>query len=124
MYSTVGVHPTRCGEFVSHQEGDQEYFTSLLELINNNKDIVAAVGECGLDYDRTKFCDIETQQKYFTKQLELSEATGLPLFLHNRASAADLVKILSENRDKMPAGGVVHSFDGTEEVIVKSEVLK
>jgi len=76
---------------------------------------VVAVGEFGLDYERTKFCDIETQQKYFEKQLELSEATGLPLFLHNRNSGADLVRILSENKDKMPGGGVVHSFDGTEE---------
>ena len=76
---------------------------------------VVAVGEFGLDYERTKFCDIETQQKYFEKQLELSEATGLPLFLHNRNSGADLVRILFENKDKMPGGGVVHSFDGTEE---------
>ena len=115
LSATVGCHPTRCGEFSSHPEGDHAYFTSLLELINNNKEHVVAVGECGLDYDRTKFCDIETQQKYFEKQLALSEATALPLFLHNRASCDDLVRILTRNRDKMPGGGVVHSFDGTAE---------
>jgi len=115
LFATVGCHPTRCGEFVSHPGGDQDYFNSLLELIKDNREHVVAVGEFGLDYERTKFCDIETQQKYFEKQLELSEATGLPLFLHNRNSGADLVRILSENKDKMPGGGVVHSFDGTEE---------
>ena len=115
LYATVGCHPTRCGEFVSHDQGDEDYLRSLLELINNNRDTVVAVGECGLDYERTKFCDIETQKKYFEKQLELSGAADLPLFLHNRGSASDLVKILSDNREKMPRGGVVHSFDGSGE---------
>ena len=45
--------------------------------------------------------------------MALSEATWLHLFLHNRASCDDLVKILTDNRDKMMGGGVVHSFDGS-----------
>ena len=114
LYATVGVHPTRCGEFRGHEDGEEQYFASLLQLIKDAGDTVVAVGECGLDYDRTKFCDVDTQKKYFAKQLELSEATGLPLFLHCRAAGEDLVTILREHRDKLPGGGVVHSFDGTE----------
>ena len=112
--ATVGCHPTRCGEFEG-PEGAEQYLSSLLDLVNNNKDLVAAIGEFGLDYDRTKFCDVETQKKYFLRQLELSRDTRLPVFLHCRAAAKDLVSVLSENQDKLPSGGVVHSFDGTAE---------
>lgn len=52
--------------------------------------------------------------RYFEKQISLAEVTGLPMFLHCRNSAADLVKILSQYREKI-TGGVVHSFDGTKE---------
>jgi len=113
LFATVGCHPTRCNEF--DDKGADEYFNSLLKLINDNRDHVVAVGEFGLDYDRTKFCSPEVQKKYFAKQLDLCHATQLPLFLHCRAAAADLVQILSANMEKVKSGGVVHSFDGTAE---------
>ena len=113
LYATVGCHPTRCGEFDS--EGPDKYMESLRDIIRDNRDLVAAIGEFGLDYDRTKFCDVETQKKYFLRQLELSRETGLPAFLHCRAAGSDLVNILTDNMEKLPGGGVVHSFDGTAE---------
>jgi len=114
LYVTVGCHPTRCNEFEQEDGGPETYFNNLLDLIKANKSRVVAVGEFGLDYDRTKFCEKDVQMKYFVKQLDLCEATGLPLFLHCRNSAEDLVKVLAGNRQRL-AGGVVHSFDGTEE---------
>ena len=95
---TVTLTPSCC----SDEQGPEHYYSSLLELIKANSDVVVAVGECGLDYERTQFCDVDTEQTYFTKQLELSQACDLPLFLHNRGSASDLVKILSDNKEKMP----------------------
>lgn len=56
-----------------------------------------ALGEFGLDYDRTQFCPVEVQKKYFEKQLELCAiAPKLPLFLHLRGALAcdDFVEIL------------------------------
>jgi TatD DNase family protein len=74
---------------------------------------VVAVGEFGLDYDRLQFCEAAVQRQWFEAQLDLSDATRLPLFLHCRNSGTDFADILRKNRHKYHAGGVVHSFDGT-----------
>lgn len=50
--------------------------------------------------------------RYFTLQLSLCSAFKLPLFLHCRNAAEDLLEILSKDRSLK---GVVHSFDGTLE---------
>ena len=39
LYTTVGVHPTRCNEFVS-VTSDEAHREKLLEIISENRDIV------------------------------------------------------------------------------------
>lgn len=116
LYSTVGCHPTRCSEFDNHNLGRQGYLDKLFELASSpaNKSKVVAIGEIGLDYDRLHFCPKEVQQQCFNLQLDLAQKTRLPLFLHNRNSIDDFIRILEENKEKFtPSGGVVHSFDGS-----------
>ncbi|KAA0190305.1 hypothetical protein HAZT_HAZT009137 [Hyalella azteca] len=103
LYCTVGCHPTRCGEFTAQGSTPEEYLAQLLQLIQDGcctadgkRAVVVAVGE------------------YFEQQLTLAEVSGLPLFLHCRDAAADLISILTPWRDRV-AGGVVHSFDGTKQ---------
>ncbi|KAF2369100.1 TatD family [Trinorchestia longiramus] len=121
LYNTVGCHPTRCGEFSGDGTDPDDYLSQLLQTIQDGRlatdqqrGVVVAVGECGLDYARTNFCDAQTQRTYFERQLTLSEVSGLPLFLHCRDAAADFVSIVSRWRDRVP-GGVVHSFDGSKQ---------
>ncbi|KAJ2948674.1 hypothetical protein O0L34_g7930 [Tuta absoluta] len=115
LFTTVGCHPTRCTEFEADPEG---YLEGLKEVISQNKDKVVAIGECGLDYERLHFCAKDIQLKYFEYQLQLSKQYQLPLFLHCRAAADDLVDILTRNKDSV-VGGVVHSFDGSQDALDK-----
>jgi len=114
LFTTVGVHPTRANTF---EETDPELvLQKLSELCEKGvpSGKVVAVGECGLDYARTKFSSKETQLKHFDRHFALTERFNLPMWLHNRESADDLHKILTANRHRFPTG-VVHSFDGTVE---------
>lgn len=114
MFSTVGCHPTRCNEFSEHPGGPKTYLGELYKLASDNREKVIAIGEIGLDYDRLHFCPKEVQLLHFEHQLSLAEDTKLPLFLHNRNSSEDFLKILNRNREKfISSGGVVHSFDGS-----------
>ncbi|KAF9269409.1 hypothetical protein L218DRAFT_1029692 [Marasmius fiardii PR-910] len=128
LYTTVGCHPTRSGEFDKFKEGGPEgYLKALDELVAANltgTGRAVAIGECGLDYDRLHFASKEVQKKHFRSQLELAKKYHLPLFLHSRAAHEDLVTILKEEgfgedggRSVGAKGGVVHSFTGTIEEV-------
>ena len=114
MFSTCGVHPTRCGAFKDDPRGADGHLESLMALAREGKarGTIVAIGELGLDYDRLEFCDAETQREMFEKQFALSQETGLPLFLHMRNAADDFMDVIERNRGKFTRG-VVHSFTGT-----------
>ncbi|KAF1331453.1 Tatd related dnase, partial [Globisporangium splendens] len=131
LYSTVGVHPTRCSEFERNEDGfdAESYFAQLVQMCEDGMrdGKVVAVGECGLDYDRLEFCDKATQLKYFDKQFELAERTKLPMFLHNRNTGGDFygnkllccVYLRVTLVDSRFSNGVVHSFTGPTEEALK-----
>eukprot|EP00455_Lapot_gusevi_P001488 TRINITY_DN10593_c0_g2_i1.p1 TRINITY_DN10593_c0_g2~~TRINITY_DN10593_c0_g2_i1.p1 ORF type:complete len:359 (-),score=38.12 TRINITY_DN10593_c0_g2_i1:166-1122(-) len=143
LFSTVGVHPTRCDEFESKREpafGNeieiselsqtnpsqisaseveiplcaQQHIEALADVIQQSNRSVRAVGECGLDYDRTQFCSKEVQLRYFPLQFELARRSELPMFLHDRNTGPDFANMVRMFRDYFSTG-VVHSFTGTSE---------
>ena len=117
LFCTVGVHPTRCDEI---ENGGEAYLKELravcIDGMTDGK--IIAVGEMGLDYKRTEFCNIEIQKRGFLAQLDLAEETKLPLFLHNRETGEDLLNLLREHRHRF-SRGVVHSFDDSAELASK-----
>ena len=110
LNSTVGVHPT-C---TSGVQGSVEKLESdLLELARDgmSDSTVVFIGECGLDFDRLNFSDEATQRKFFPLHLRVARATGLPLFLHDRATRGGLLECME--KEGGPFYGVVHSFTGS-----------
>jgi len=108
FFCTAGVHPHHAAEL------DEAGVTALRVLLREDKAV--AVGECGLDFFRN-FAPPDTQRRAFARQLDLAAETGKPLFLHQRDAHDELMRMLRERRDELPAGGVVHCFtDGPAEL--------
>jgi TatD DNase family protein len=118
LYCTVGVHPTRANEFGINDGQANDYLQQLLTVAKDGqaKGKIVAIGECGLDYDRLQFCSKEVQLAHFEKHFVLTEATGLPMFLHNRNTGGDFAREVKKHRHRF-THGVVHSFDGSEDEV-------
>eukprot|EP00397_Hematodinium_sp_SG-2012_P019392 GEMP01019921.1.p1 GENE.GEMP01019921.1~~GEMP01019921.1.p1 ORF type:complete len:324 (+),score=62.01 GEMP01019921.1:768-1739(+) len=112
LFSTLGVHPTRCNAFKNATNGAVSHLDALFALDHPR---VLAWGEMGLDYDRLDFCAKEVQLEYFEMQLAacVARKPERPFFLHLRGDASayeDFVRIIKPHNVR----GVVHSFTGTE----------
>ncbi|KDQ63449.1 hypothetical protein JAAARDRAFT_119837 [Jaapia argillacea MUCL 33604] len=129
LYATIGCHPTRSTDFDKYRGGPEAYLAALDKLIEGHltgQGRVVAIGECGLDYDRTHFASPEVQKIHFRSQLTLAKKYHLPLFLHSRSCHTDFVQILREEgfgedggRAVGGKGGVVHSHTGTAEEAIE-----
>ncbi len=68
-----------------------------------------AVGEIGLDLF-VRNLDYATQEFYYVEQLKIAKECDLPVLLHCRKSADQLLKHLRRIRVK---GGIAHAFNGS-----------
>ncbi|KAG1757751.1 hypothetical protein EDB19DRAFT_1658822 [Suillus lakei] len=119
FFATVGCHPTRSKEF----DDLPQALDSLISANLHGKGRVVAIGECGLDYDRTHFAPEDVQRRHFRSQLFLAKKYKLPLFLHSRAAHKDFVNILRDEGfgEDGERKGVVHSFTGVNGCSLKTE---
>lgn len=122
LYTTVGLHPTRCGDIFKHVNSTStdaeilEFLKLTFTRFATENSQVIAIGELGLDYDRLHFCPADVQKRVFRLQLAAADSLQLPFLLHLRNAYDDFVEIMRDcpYACKSP-GGVVHSFDGTRE---------
>jgi|MDTB01.3.fsa_nt_gb TatD DNase family protein len=116
LYSTAGVHPTRCDEFKEDDSVIKKLQSIVAEgNVEGQPKKIVAIGECGLDYARLKFCSRDQQLIGFQQQLDFAASAKLPMFLHSRDTDGEFLRMMQENIHKLPKGGVVHSFDGSME---------
>lgn len=99
VFFTAGVHPTECKEYA---EGSSEVEVKLLEIIEAGRASgrLVAIGEAGLDYDRTQFCDAALQAAGFRHQIDLADRFCMPMFMHNRNTGEDFLSIVREKRER------------------------
>jgi TatD DNase family protein len=111
MYAAVGIHPHNA------KECTEEVLSKLERLVQNPK--VIAWGEIGLDYYRD-LSPRDVQRQVFVKQIELANAAGLPIIIHNRDAHGDLLQVIKKHRPEY--GGLFHSYSGSWEMA--KELLK
>ena len=62
LFTTCGYHPTRCNEF--NDSNENEILNQMMTLLQKHSNKIIAIGEFGLDYERTQFCDVDQQKRY------------------------------------------------------------
>ena len=101
----LGIHPL----YVDRAEdADLDRLADALARLRDDPRLVA-VGEIGLD-GFVPGLDWARQQRFYTAQLQLARAAGLPVILHVRRSADALLKGL---RRIAVGGGIAHAFNGS-----------
>ena len=114
----LGIHPL----YVSKaQDTDLARLDAYLLRYRDDPRLVA-VGEIGLDYfvpELTTGPLRERQDYFYLQQLRLARQHGLPVILHGRRSADQLLKglrvIAAENAGGPAWRGIAHAFNGSEQ---------
>lgn len=107
----LGIHPL----YVPRSEPqDLSVLDEQLAHAANDPRLVA-VGEIGLDFFVPELCKSELREKqtaFYRAQLKLAKQHQLPVILHVRKSADQLLHAL---REIGSCGGIAHAFNGSEQ---------
>ena len=105
VYAAVGVHPHDASRL------DQDTLAEVRHLAFHAR--VVAIGEIGLDYYRD-LSPREKQRAAFDAQLALAADLDLPVIVHQRESAADVMAALRGWATVGRPGCVLHAFSGDQ----------
>ncbi len=115
VYATFGLHPWIVSQWTETQLND-----GLNQLANV---VEFAVGETGLD--RSRHCPAHTlpiQEAAFRAQLALARERDLPIVLHIVGAHGQAIEIM-ESDGLGRAGGMVHSYSGSAELVPRYEKM-
>lgn len=86
-----------------------------LKFIEKSKDVIAGVGEAGLDYKMVKDeALVKKQKEIFQKVIDLCKKIKKPLVIHSRNAEKDCVDMVISSKLK---NVVLHCFEGRKSVI-------
>ena len=107
LWASVGLHPTHTGDFD---------ISKFRELADDPK--VVAIGECGLDYFRSK---PDGQKERFEQHIALAQKLNKALVIHCRNAHDDMLDILSNSPELKNKNltVVMHFFTGSGELAQK-----
>ncbi len=100
-FYALGIHPLSVADAKPSDLDDLAAFVEASQPI--------AIGEIGLDYYLQRD-NVEQQQTFFKRQLQLAQQFDLPVILHVRGAIAAVLKCL---RDHPVVGGIAHAFNGS-----------
>ena len=113
LYAVVGIHP---------HETDKlgENWLETLEQLAKKPNVIG-IGEIGLDYFQYEIgrsVDHKIQKEIFIKQIELSIKLKLPLQIHSRKAAEDIIDILKiYKKDLLENPGMFQCMAGNLEYL-------
>lgn len=111
-YFAAGFHPT---ELDKYHVGDLDKIASLARHTK-----CVAIGEIGLDYHYPG-TDKPKQKKFFIEQLKLAHEAGLPVQIHSRDCAEDMLSVLKENSALLGNGVLLHCYSHSTEIALELE---
>lgn len=115
LYAIVGIHP-------HHADKVEKDWDRKIDALAKMPKVVG-IGEIGMDYYEYKsngIVDPKLQRKIFEKQIEISIKNKLPLQIHGRHAAKDIIEIISEFRQQLlEIPGMFHCFAGNIDYLEK-----
>jgi TatD DNase family protein len=110
----VGIHP-----WYVHEVPADERERALADLGRAAQELGAvAIGECGLDAKMAKSggAPIALQEEVLARHLRVARELQLPIILHCVGAHARLLALLQRD-GALSAGGVLHSYSGSSELV-------
>lgn len=108
IFPFVGIHPGKADEKLE----------PILELINQNIDGIAGIGEIGLDSTYVSSeSEFQRQEQLFRGQLAIAEKIQKPISIHSRKTLDKIYEIIPSYSLR---GMVLHWFDGSKQQLTKA----
>ncbi|MFW6124022.1 MAG: TatD family hydrolase [Acidobacteriota bacterium] len=99
ILAAAGIHPHNAKLF--HQNLENR----IIDMAEKRQ--IIAVGEIGLDF-HYNYSPPSKQKIVFQKQLSLAQKLGLPVIIHSRSAASDVLELLK--KQNFTNGGILHCF--------------